>query len=75
MVHLANYIKSSYSLDLLYFFCIDVYTAVSLFFAAATGASGCPFHSALAIASRPEVKAILAAFAAAVAAIIAWYWM
>ncbi|XP_040212203.1 heme oxygenase 2 isoform X1 [Rana temporaria] len=42
---------------------------------AATGASGCPFHSALAIASRPEVKAILAAFAAAVAAIIAWYWM
>ncbi|XP_018423516.1 PREDICTED: heme oxygenase 2 [Nanorana parkeri] len=42
---------------------------------AASGASGCPFHSALALASRPEVKAVLAAFAAAIAAAIAWYLM
>ncbi|KAM5151736.1 heme oxygenase 2-like [Mantella aurantiaca] len=40
-----------------------------------TGASGCPFHATLALASRPEVKAALAAFAVAIAATIAWYLM
>ncbi|XP_068099694.1 heme oxygenase 2 [Hyperolius riggenbachi] len=42
---------------------------------ASAGASGCPYHTALALASRPEVKAILVAVAAALAATIAWYLM
>ncbi|CAJ0934171.1 unnamed protein product [Ranitomeya imitator] len=37
--------------------------------------SGCPLHAALALTGRPEVKAALAAFAAAIAATIAWYLM
>ncbi|XP_044159753.1 heme oxygenase 2 isoform X2 [Bufo gargarizans] len=38
-------------------------------------ASGCPLHAVVALTSRPEVKAVLAAFAAAIAAAIAWYLM
>ncbi|XP_056390269.1 heme oxygenase 2 isoform X2 [Hyla sarda] len=38
-------------------------------------ASGCPLHAAMALTSRPEVKALLAAFATAIAATIAWYLM
>ncbi|KAM9305884.1 heme oxygenase 2 [Gastrophryne carolinensis] len=42
---------------------------------AAAGASGCVFHSALGLANRPEGRAVFAAFAAAIAAAIAWYLM
>ncbi|XP_071975768.1 heme oxygenase 2 isoform X2 [Engystomops pustulosus] len=38
-------------------------------------ASGCPLHVVAALTSRPEVRAVLAACAAAVAATIAWYLM
>ncbi|KAG9461396.1 hypothetical protein GDO78_017013, partial [Eleutherodactylus coqui] len=38
-------------------------------------ASGCPLHAAMALTSRPEVKVVLAALAAAIAASIAWYLM
>ncbi|XP_063791490.1 heme oxygenase 2 isoform X2 [Pseudophryne corroboree] len=39
------------------------------------GPSGCPYHAALALVRRPEVKALLAACAAALAASLAWYLM
>ncbi|XP_075686894.1 heme oxygenase 2 isoform X2 [Rhinoderma darwinii] len=38
-------------------------------------ASGCPLHAMVALTRRPEVQLVLAAFAAAMAAAIAWYLM
>ncbi|KAM4698150.1 heme oxygenase 2 isoform 1-T2 [Rhinophrynus dorsalis] len=38
-------------------------------------ATGCPFHAAMALARSPNVQALLAACATALAAAIAWYWM
>lgn len=38
-------------------------------------ASGCILHTAMALVNRPEAKVVLAAFAAAIAATIAWYLM
>ncbi|XP_053550332.1 heme oxygenase 2 [Bombina bombina] len=37
--------------------------------------SGCPYHTAIALARRPQIQAILAAFATAIAAAITWYLM
>ncbi|XP_075035190.1 heme oxygenase 2 [Mixophyes fleayi] len=45
------------------------------YYATQQESSGCPFHATLALAARPEVKVLLAACAAALAATIAWYLM